>query len=87
VIFITLDETKKQPIPRKESAMSMIKVIEVHSEGTSLEGAVEAAVREASKTVEDIRSVYVQDIQALVEGQNIAKYRINAKISFLLRSR
>ncbi len=64
--------------------MSVVKVIEVHSEGKTLEAAVEEAVSEASRTVEEIKSVYIQDIQALVEGQKVAKYRINAKISFLL---
>lgn len=67
--------------------MSIVKVIEVHAEGSTLEAAVETAVSEAARTVEDIKSVYIQDIQAIVGNQRVTRYRINAKISFLLHSR
>ena len=64
--------------------MAIVKVIEVISEGDSVENAVTAAVDEASKTVRNIKTVYVKDIQALVENNKVAKYRIDAKISFLV---
>jgi len=31
------------------------------------------------------RSIWVKDFQAIVENGKIAKYRLNAKISFLVR--
>ena len=64
--------------------MAIVKVIEVISEGDSVENAVTAAVDEASKTVRNIKTVYVKDIQALVENNKVAKYRIDAKVSFLV---
>lgn len=65
--------------------MAIVKVIEVLSEGNTIEKAVESAVKDASKTVRSIKSVYIQDIQALVNKSNkISKYRINAKISFVV---
>ena len=64
--------------------MSIVKVIEVISEGDSVENAVSAAVDEASKTVRNIKTVYVKDIQALVENNKVVKYRIDAKVSFLV---
>ena len=64
--------------------MSLAKVIEVISEGKTVEGAVENAVKQASKTVHNIKSVYAENIYAVVEGENITKYRINAKVTFVL---
>jgi len=64
--------------------MAIVKVIEVLSEGSSIEKAVEAAIKDSAKTVRNIKSVYVQDIQALVKDNKVGKYRINAKISFVV---
>lgn len=64
--------------------MSLAKVIEVISEGKTVEGAVENAVKQASKTVKNIKSVYAENIYAVVEGEKITKYRINAKVTFVL---
>ena len=62
--------------------MAIVKVIEVLSEGKSIEKAIESAIKDAGKTVRNIKSVYVQDIQAIVTSNKVSKYRINAKISF-----
>ena len=64
--------------------MSIAKVIEVLAEGDSVEAAVESAVAEASKTVKNIRSAYVNDIQAIVRDNKVAKYRVNVKLSFIV---
>jgi flavin-binding protein dodecin len=64
--------------------MAIAKVIEVISEGDTLEGAMEAAVRDASKTVRNIKHVYVEGIQALVENDEIVSYRLNAKLTFVV---
>ncbi|OGO66219.1 MAG: hypothetical protein A2Z45_02035 [Chloroflexi bacterium RBG_19FT_COMBO_55_16] len=64
--------------------MSIAKVIEVIAEGDSLEGAVEAAVRDTGRTVREIKQVYVEGIQALVEDNRVVKYRINAKVTFVV---
>lgn len=64
--------------------MSIAKVIEVISEGDSIEGAVESAVREAGRTVREIKQVYVEGIQALVEDNQVVKYRLNAKVTFVV---
>ena len=67
--------------------MAIVKVIEVISEGNTIEKAVESAVKDAAKTVRSIKSVYIQDIQALVNKSNkVSKYRINAKISFVVEN-
>lgn len=67
--------------------MSLAKVIEVISEGETLENAVENAVSQASNTVQNIKHVYVKDFQAIVESNKISKYRVNAKITFVLKEK
>jgi flavin-binding protein dodecin len=65
--------------------MSMVKVIEVIAESKkSWDEAAENAVKEASKSVRNIKSLYVQEMQAVVEDGKITKYRLNAKITFVL---
>ncbi|MFO7873736.1 MAG: dodecin family protein [Bacteroidales bacterium] len=61
----------------------IVKVIEVI--GTSDKGFTEAtenAVREASKTVSNIKSIYIKHLNANVEDNKIVSYAVNAKISF-----
>jgi hypothetical protein len=64
--------------------MSIAKVIEVLAEGDSVEDAVEAAVKGTSATIRNIKHVYVEDLQALVENNQVVKYRVNAKVTFVV---
>lgn len=65
--------------------MSLAKVIEVMAEGETLEEALQNAVTHASKTVEQIKSVYAENIKAIVEENKIVRYRVNAKITFVIK--
>lgn len=64
--------------------MSVAKVIEILAEGKSIEAAIESAVAEASKTVREVKHVYLEGIQALVEDNKVVKYRVNVKITFMV---
>lgn len=64
--------------------MSIVKVIEVISEGNSIEEALKNAVTEASKTVSNIKQINIDHIEGHVESQNITKFRVNSKISFVI---
>jgi flavin-binding protein dodecin len=65
--------------------MPLVKVIEVIAESNQgWEHAAQEALRIASKSVRNIRSIYVKDMQAVVENNQIVNYRLNAKISFVL---
>ena len=66
--------------------MSIAKVIEVLAEGDSVEAAVQLAVSEAAQTVRGIKHVYVEGVQALVEGDVVVKYRVNAKLTFVVET-
>lgn len=63
--------------------MSVLKVIEILGNSTvSFEDAVQNIIDEAAKSVKDIRSVYIKDMQVTVSDNKIAQYRVNAKVTF-----
>jgi flavin-binding protein dodecin len=65
--------------------MAMLKVIEVLSESDeSWEDAAKQAVANAAKTIRNIKSIYIENLEAAVDGDMIVNYRVNAKITFLL---
>ncbi|MGK5595489.1 MAG: dodecin family protein [Parachlamydiaceae bacterium] len=64
--------------------MSIVKVIEVISEGNNLEAAMQAAVTEATKTVKHVQQVNVEHIEGIVTDNKVTKYRIHAKVSFVV---
>ena len=64
--------------------MSVAKVIEVISEGQSIEAAMQSAITEAAISVEQIKQINVEHIEGIVENNKITKYRVNSKISFIV---
>jgi len=63
--------------------MAILKVLELLASSTkSWEDAAQIAVKTAGKTVKEIRSVYIQDMSAVVKENKITEYRVNAKITF-----
>jgi hypothetical protein len=64
--------------------MSIAKVIEIISEGKTVEGAVEASVAQATKSVRNVKSVNVKNIQARVVDGKVSEYRVICKVSFIV---
>ncbi|RRS30068.1 MAG: hypothetical protein P794_08960 [Epsilonproteobacteria bacterium (ex Lamellibrachia satsuma)] len=63
----------------------VVKVIEVLAQSEkSWEDAAASAVKAASKSVDNIKSIYIVDMSAEVKNNKIVNYRINAKISFVI---
>ncbi|WP_029037611.1 dodecin family protein [Salinimicrobium xinjiangense] len=63
--------------------MAVMKVLEIMANSSeSWEDAVKNAVKTAAKSVKNIRSVYVKDQTANVEGDRITDYRVIVKITF-----
>ncbi|MFV0367068.1 MAG: dodecin family protein [Hyphomicrobiaceae bacterium] len=64
--------------------MSVKKVIELMSESNkSWEDAAEKAVKQASKSVKGIKSIWIQDFAATVDDKGkLETYRVTAKVSF-----
>ncbi|MFD2914569.1 dodecin domain-containing protein [Lacinutrix sp. WUR7] len=65
--------------------MSVLKVIEVLGNSTvSFDDAVKNVVAEVSKTVKNIKSVYVKDMEAKVTNNQVVQYRVTTKVSFAI---
>jgi hypothetical protein len=65
--------------------MAVAKVIEILAESDiSWEEAAKDAVKEATKTVKNIQSVYIKGFQAIVKDNQIDKFRVDAKITFIV---
>ena len=63
--------------------MAIMKVIEVLSNSEkSWEDATKKAVKQASKSVNNIKSVFVQSQSAVVNNQEVTEFRVNLKITF-----
>lgn len=63
--------------------MAILKVIEVMASSVkSWEDATREAVKMSSKTVKGIRSVYVQDMSAVVNKDEVIEFRVTVKITF-----
>jgi flavin-binding protein dodecin len=67
-------------------ALPVVKIIELI--GSSPDGwneAVEDALKEAAKTVKNIRGVHVKRCTARVEDNKIVEYRADVKVSFIVK--
>lgn len=63
--------------------MAVLKVIEVLSNSNeSWEDATRKAVKQASKSVKNIKSVYIQDQSAIVKDGKVTEFRVNLKLTF-----
>ena len=67
--------------------MPVVKVIEViASSEKSFDDAVQNAVKEISKTIKNIDSVYVKDFKCHVQDNKIISYGVICKVSFRVDS-
>jgi flavin-binding protein dodecin len=67
---------------------SIAKVIEVIAESDkSWDDAVKNALAEAAKTVDDIKEIWVSGMKAIIENNKVVRYRLTAKITFVLKSK
>ncbi len=65
--------------------MAIVKVIEViASSDKSFDDATRNALKEASKSVNNIKSIYVKEMNANVKNNEIVSYGVNAKVSFVV---
>ena len=66
--------------------MAIHKVIEVISQSEkSWEDAAQRAVADAGKTVEQIKSIWIKNFEAVIKDNKIVEYRVNANITFELK--
>ena len=66
--------------------MAVVKVIEILAETkVSWEDAAQNAINEAAKTVGGINQINIENMKAVVKDNKIVMYRINTKISFIVK--
>lgn len=66
--------------------MSIVKVLEVIAGSEkSFDDATQKALEEAAKSVKNIRSIYIKEMNANVENNKIVSYGVNAKISYVVQ--
>ncbi len=63
--------------------MAVMKVIEVLANSDkSWEDATQKAVKQASKSVKNIKSAFVQSQSVVVKDDDVTEFRVNLKITF-----
>jgi dodecin len=66
--------------------MSVAKVIEITaSSSKSFEDAISVGVARAHETIDDVQGAWVQDQKVIVEKGKVVEYRVNMKVTFLLK--
>ncbi len=67
--------------------MAIMKVIEIMADSDrSWDDAASNGVKQASKSVKNIRSAWVQDQSCVVKGDQVQSYRVTLKITFEVKS-
>lgn len=65
--------------------MSVAKITEISSSSTqSFEDAIKRGVQRASKTLKNIKGVWVKEQEGVVEGGEITEFRVILKLTFVL---
>jgi flavin-binding protein dodecin len=65
--------------------MSVARVTEITSSSTkSFEDAIEQGIARAAKTLKNVEGAWIQEQKVVVENGQIAAYRVNMKVTFIL---
>ncbi|RZV38066.1 MAG: dodecin domain-containing protein [Chromatiales bacterium] len=66
--------------------MSVAKVAEISATSSkSFEDAVNTGLDRASKTIDNIEGAWVKDMKVRVKNGKVKEYRVNMKLTFVLR--
>lgn len=70
----------------KGAIMSVAKVTEISaSSPTSFDDAMAKGIARADKTLDKVKGAWVNEMKVLVEKGKITEYRVNMKVSFILK--
>jgi len=66
--------------------MSVVRVTEITASSTKgFEDAVRIGIQRAGKTLDNIKGAWIQEQSVIVEGDKVSEYRVNMKLSFVLK--
>ena len=67
--------------------MSVARVTEITSSSTkSFEDAIQVGISRANKTLQNVSGAWIQNQKVVVENGKIAEYRVNMKVTFVLKA-
>ncbi len=67
--------------------MSIARVTEITSSSTkSFEDAIVVGIKRANKTLQNVKGAWIQDQKVVVEDGKITEYRVNMKVTFVLKA-
>lgn len=65
---------------------TVAKVIELTAASPkSIEDAIESGIKRADSTLDQIEGAWVQDIKCVVKNGKVSEWRVNLKVTFLLK--
>jgi dodecin len=65
---------------------NVAKIIEITSSSpSSIEEAVENGIRRADSSLENVEGAWIQDIKCVVKNGKVSEWRVNMKVTFLLK--
>jgi flavin-binding protein dodecin len=71
---------------RIQAMTTVAKVIELTSSSSkSIEDAIETGIKRADSTLDQIEGAWVQDIKCVVKNGKVSEWRVNLKVTFLLK--
>jgi len=66
--------------------MAIAKVTEITaSSTTSFEDAIQQGIARADKTLDKVKGAWIQEQTVTVDGGKITEYRVNMKVTFVLK--
>ena len=66
--------------------MSVAKVTEITASSTvSFEDALKQGIARADKTLKNVEGAWIQEQKVIVKGGQITEYRVNMKVTFVLK--
>jgi dodecin len=79
-------EIADRPRIRSVETMAVAKVTEITSSSTkSFEDALRVGIARADKTLNNIKSAWIQQQKVKIERGKITEYRVNMKVTFVLK--
>jgi len=67
--------------------MSVARITEIVASSTkSFEDAVKSGIKRANETLDNVQGAWVQDQKVVCEDGKIKEYRVNMKVTFILKN-
>ena len=68
--------------------MSVARVTELTTASSkSFEDAIEKGIKRANKTLDNVEGAWVQDLKVKCKNGQVEEYRVNMKVTFVLRNK